>query len=403
MPSFFGWLDYSEKEKRRMLDVISLFEQRDTRDEMGIASIRDSFADQFFPGTSTIMTRARYFLFVPWMYQSLDRKGVPSNEVARRGRNEEIRLIFELLKAPDKEGVIGSRAKEKLQRLPSNIYWQGLKTLGILSFPGPQDEFHRRFEWLRQEAARKVKHDDECGNEQLPTVWHDGLPPHPPRFPERASFDLGLTEAHYLKERVLTKVPGSLLAFFLAHAEPFEPVSFVWQHPDFARLPDGLKERVEHARLFSECMHGAVVIYNLMLAELSENGDWVEEQKSALKRWSTGLEARSSVFAQWDRKRFWEIAYEGNPRIPGGTKLFVDGWLKLLEGVDQPASLAKRPSVRQRIEEREVTLKRDLARLKNRRTLELWSGELPPAQLDYRWRIAQQILGDIYAGIARRN
>lgn len=35
MGVFFGWLDYSEKEKRRMLNVIRLFEQRDTRDEMG--------------------------------------------------------------------------------------------------------------------------------------------------------------------------------------------------------------------------------------------------------------------------------------------------------------------------------------------------------------------------------
>lgn len=169
-----------------MLDVISLFEQRDTRDEMGIASIRDSFADQFFPGTSTIQTRARYFLFVPWMYQALDRKGTAAAEVPRKAKNEEIRLIFELLKADNTEGVIGRRSKEKLQRLPSNIYWQGLKVLGILNFPGPQEEFHRKFEWLRVESNKKLKHDDECGHEQLPTVWHDGLPAHPPRFQRRS-------------------------------------------------------------------------------------------------------------------------------------------------------------------------------------------------------------------------
>jgi hypothetical protein len=386
-----------------MLDVISLFEQRDTRDEMGIASIRDSFADQFFPGTSTIQTRARYFLFVPWMYQALDRKGIPAAEVVRKAKNEEIRLIFELLKADDTEGVIGRRSKEKLQRLPSNIYWQGLKVLGILNFPGPQEEFHRQFAWLREESNKRLKHDDECGNEQMPTVWHDGLPAHPPRFPEKATLDLEPVEAQYLKERVLTRIPESLLAFFLAHAEPCDRVSFIWEHPDFGRLPSDLKEQVDHARLFSECMHGAVIIYNLMLAEQTGNREWKEVQLTALRDWNDVMESQSGAFARWDRDRFWTIAYEGNPRIPGGTKLFVDTWIDLLAGVDQPASLAEMTAVRQRLADREVTLKRDLARLKNRRTLELWSGERPPGQLDFRWAIAQQMLGDIYTGIDGRN
>lgn len=40
-----------------------------TLDELGIGSIRDTFSDELFPGTSTIQTRARYFLFVPWIMQ----------------------------------------------------------------------------------------------------------------------------------------------------------------------------------------------------------------------------------------------------------------------------------------------------------------------------------------------
>jgi hypothetical protein len=62
--SEFVWLDYSERERRKMLDIVDLFREHDTRDELGIGSVRDTFADLFFPGTSTIMTRARYFLLV---------------------------------------------------------------------------------------------------------------------------------------------------------------------------------------------------------------------------------------------------------------------------------------------------------------------------------------------------
>ena len=74
MMSAFVWLDYSERERRKMLDVVDLFREHDTRDELGVGSVRDAFADMLFPGTSTIMTRARYFLLVPWTYQRLLRR-----------------------------------------------------------------------------------------------------------------------------------------------------------------------------------------------------------------------------------------------------------------------------------------------------------------------------------------
>ena len=78
--SAFFWLDYSERERRKMLDVVDLFREHDTRDELGIGSVRDAFADMLFPGTSTIMTRARYFLLVPWAYQRLER---PARQIGR--------------------------------------------------------------------------------------------------------------------------------------------------------------------------------------------------------------------------------------------------------------------------------------------------------------------------------
>ena len=58
MPSSLSWLDFSEVERRKMIEIVSLFKGRDKRDELGLASIRDSFADLLFPGTSTLQTRA---------------------------------------------------------------------------------------------------------------------------------------------------------------------------------------------------------------------------------------------------------------------------------------------------------------------------------------------------------
>ncbi|GAF88754.1 unnamed protein product, partial [marine sediment metagenome] len=69
-----------------MVEVISLFKQRDTRDEMGLAQIRDIFAEIFFPGTTTIQTRARYFLFVPWLYRYHEVRKTPSSKFGERMR-----------------------------------------------------------------------------------------------------------------------------------------------------------------------------------------------------------------------------------------------------------------------------------------------------------------------------
>jgi len=63
--STIAWIDHSEKQRRQILEAIDLFREKDTRDELGVAGIRDAFSDMLFPGTGARQTRARYFFFVP--------------------------------------------------------------------------------------------------------------------------------------------------------------------------------------------------------------------------------------------------------------------------------------------------------------------------------------------------
>lgn len=63
--STVAWLDTSADEQRRVRDLIALFEETESRDELGIDQIRDVLSDVLFPGTSVLQTRARYFLLVP--------------------------------------------------------------------------------------------------------------------------------------------------------------------------------------------------------------------------------------------------------------------------------------------------------------------------------------------------
>jgi hypothetical protein len=145
MASTFSWLDSSERDRKRALDVIDLFEVRDTRDELGMGSTRDAWADLLVPATSTIQTRARYFLFVPWIYQRLAERKVSPEKVARKAHQAEINLIS-AIKSTDAGAVpIGALAGKGLQRLPSSIYWNGMRKLRILLSNGSIEQFHRSF------------------------------------------------------------------------------------------------------------------------------------------------------------------------------------------------------------------------------------------------------------------
>jgi Family of unknown function (DUF6361) len=66
--SSLAWIDFDEAERQRAQRIMALFEERESRDELGLGAIRDSIADHLFPGTSTIQTRLRYMLFIPWLF-----------------------------------------------------------------------------------------------------------------------------------------------------------------------------------------------------------------------------------------------------------------------------------------------------------------------------------------------
>src|SRR5215831_9107530 len=172
MTSTFAWLDHSEEQRRQILDVIELFREKNTIDELGLGTIRDAFADLLFPGTSAPQTRARYFLFIPWIYLRLERQRVSSAEIARRARRVELDLIERLLAAGESDGVIGRLARRALQRLPSNIYWSGLRRLGICQFAGSQDSYHQSLDHFYRASRNPLKNDDGELVAGLGSNWH---------------------------------------------------------------------------------------------------------------------------------------------------------------------------------------------------------------------------------------
>jgi hypothetical protein len=402
MPSTFTWLDYSERERRKMLDVIHLFDEKGTRDELGIGAVRDSFADLFFPGTTTIQTRAKYFLFVPWIHLDLERRKIPSSQFAAQARGQEVALIDALAKSDDREGTIGIDARASLKRLPSNVYWQGMGAWGIRHFPGSQDQYHRSIDAFYLSSIRSLRTDDgDLAEGHSARNWHATIPHIPKDFPKTATFSLDFDEALYLRERIWSRVPHSLLAFLVDRGVMTEPVEFPWEHAQYGDFPLLIKEQLAHARNFSEAIHGAALLYNLMLAEKAVTAELTEDYRKQLEEWAIRMNERKTAFISWDRQKFWSIVEASGQRVAPPTKLFINSWLDTAICSAKGETVTDNEKVRRLIHERERALKNSLARLDNQRALELWTGAAGSAQLNYRWPVTQRIISDILKGLAK--
>lgn len=376
-----------------------MFRDKDTRDELGMSGIRDTFSGMLFPGTGALQTRARYFFFIPWMYRAFEAARVPSSEIARKVRSFEIALIDRLAEAEDHAGTIGIEARATLQRVPSSIYWNGLKVLRICLFPGSQAEYQRNLD--RQFAAgAPARNDDGEVVGRTTRAWHAGLPAAPTSFSGKASFALTVPEARYLSGRVIENHRRSLFAFMLDSGYVDADALFAWEHPGAQGLPDALQRHVSHARCISEAMNGAAILYNLYLAELDPRRDEVISACTDLfEGWAELIGKRSKELSNWDRADFWKLLLEREYVPSTATKMFVDEWCRRVLSGDLPA-LRTTAGTRDLIFSREAQIKGPLARSTNRQSRGMWRGDAGLGRLDFRWSSARVILRDIATGLA---
>lgn len=396
MPSHVSWIDYDRHERDRMTRMLALFSQKEARDELGVGAIRDSIADQLFPGTSTIQTRVRYMLFVPWVYQELERGRVPTADVARKARRAETELMVPLLDEQE-SGVLGRVARGDLKRLPSAVYWAGLQSWGICLFEGSQDQYHCAFDRLHAQRANLRRRDDADLHGSLALTWHPGLPEPPQEFPQNLSFALSAAEAIYLRDRICERHPKSLLAWLGRSGLDVPEVDAPWLHPHRADFEEDQRELLQHGKVFSETMHGAALLYNLQLAELRRSDELVQEHRDSLTAWLDDRRANHEELRAWDLLRFWHLTMNHGHNITERTRRFVESWVEIARGL--PADLATVTPARTLVRNRERSLKGTRSRFDNARALDQWRGYAGLLRLTYRWNNASRFLRDLNAGL----
>jgi hypothetical protein len=398
MPSLLGWIDYDDRHHESMKRVLAFFRERESRDELGLGSIRDSIADKLFPGTSTLQTRLRYMLFVPWIYQRLESQRVAAAEVARKARKTELALIEPLL-ADSPDGVIGRIARENLKTLPSSIYWAGLASWGILRFTGSQSDYHRAFDRITERRSNGRRRQDLDVADEAVVTWHGGVTSPPPDFPETASFALLRREAEYLRDRLREEHPTSLLACLAQEGWPVPDEPYIWQHPRFGSFRNEHKELVHHARVFAEVMHGAAVLYNLELARERDDTELSKEFQETLEEWTDTMRTLQTHIRSFELEHFWTLIPTIERSIPYSTRAFVAQWFDVALAASLGASDSS--ASRRMVRERERSLKKTQSRFDNRVALAQWAGSSGLMMLNYRWRNASTLLQDLRDGLTR--
>ncbi|WP_437899246.1 DUF6361 family protein [Sorangium sp. So ce124] len=212
--SIAGWIDISPAALRKLRAELEL-RDKSVLDEMGVGAIHTGYADLFFPGTSVLHTRARYLLFVPWIYL-----GLAGNPRARAERVRELKekteqwLTGRLRTHTEEndEGIIGGRVYPAPPAQPPDfVYWSALREYRL--YEGiPRAQLLARWDRARV-IQRKDVHTREDRVDQQPLGLFD-VPPLPAWWMQEdadVSFQLAPHEAEFLRDRLAQRRPPCLL------------------------------------------------------------------------------------------------------------------------------------------------------------------------------------------------
>jgi len=375
--SSISWLDADEAAREQVGRLIAATTEVDggTLDQLGLGAIRDFCSDHLFPGTSTLWSRARYLVLVPWCYQGSDPAGAQ-----RKLRRALIARAEERGRGSDR-GIIG--AQKDVDRLPDEVVWNGLAIWGI-----------RLAEVTRPAAAAAWSRTSEAQRGETSLIWHPRLPVRPTNFPKHERIGLEPSEASFLAGLLTDPVVNPRDRYAAGRQASRLPLmldedldAWDWRNVPVAASPE-LGQHVRDAACFADLAWSARALYALMVAkradaDLERHRDQLEAAESRVRFDSTGR-----ALAAWDLDRFAAGVKRERPNADRGLT-FLRVWRDLV--LRTGGSLERSDDACERIIDREGRVKRSRARL---------TGEQPDpvaAASPYVFRadVARSIVADI--------
>lgn len=286
-----GFIDFSKKERDSILATLKLLGVQGALDELGIGVIRDAYADLLFPGISTIQTRAKYFVLIPYLFYSANKKKFTNaREVHNWIKKSEDKLVEILVRNSDVQetGIIGSNALKQnrtVKMKPSDIYWNGLRIFEILRNNKMSFSSACNITYLssKRKAEIEIKtdgesFDDKSAKEKEMVLFSPIIPDYD--FEKKASIKLTKKEAEFLADKIYSGImtKDTLLAFLINN----KIICNSFLDIPISILPPPIKRDYSLARDFSDFIIGAHIRYNVIFSEYEDEvmmNNWNEWKK----------------------------------------------------------------------------------------------------------------------------
>jgi hypothetical protein len=301
------------------------------------------------------------------------------------------------------KGNIGRRAAADLNRWPATIYWNGLRSLGILQRPFSEGRYYSH---LVRHSSQTWTSEDGILHEEGGHCWDERCPNVPLSRPSKKStngrrltFELTRREAEYLRRRFET-VNGyneSLMKCRLEAEADHDP-----KDPWDVRASGVLGRRLRHAERLSSIGMGLLLVYTHRMHRVRRESEQSDEVWNCYLEWQ---ETAKRSLRTWDVAQFRSLLLAS-----GFTKARSD--TDFLEHVRDvvcgPKGRSLQP-ISDVVQARELTRRSAKCRLcghpDHRRYLKQWRApkELSGAYVfPYRHHIGTTVVREIREGLQRR-
>lgn len=309
--SQLGWIDFSPDGRNKVSNVLALLSEPGTLDELGIGQIRDAYSDVLFPGISTIQTRAKYFITVPRILR--DYQELPAAKKRRykglqdylKERENEVAKILTQVHGESAYGIIGRTRIDSggVDRRPSVIYWNGLRTFGILKTSLSLADYCRQLDKAGTHSELETAELDE-GSDDADALKNANLV----RLPDRnqswmtvevLNLALSKKEAEFLKEILIATpaithtVPAQLFkhgitakALEIVGAGNVESIELLTEMlVNNNKVDQQCRNAIQLANEFSLAMEGPHIRYNVLLAKRNGFDSRLKQYEDMYSQW----------------------------------------------------------------------------------------------------------------------
>lgn len=406
-----GYITFNSEERQRVMKVLQMVRDQNAIDELGLGRIRDAFANEMFPGMSTLQRRAKYFAVLPSLYHEATKVNYRNpQEVRKQIIHWEIRLTEMLINGcgiSDEKmtGITGSSTLEAAKRDetkyvkydPTYIYQNGMRLYGMIRGNVSLEKLIFDQSVLRKKYPERYTNLDTSSDAEeqfgIKQVFVTCGEAYDFENGDKLPIQLTYKEAAFLKNHIETShnSKDSLLAYLLKNEIDVKPyfADFEKTKSIMDNLPEHFQRQYKLALHFSNWAKYMHLRYRYLFAlgngNIEDKNSWEGQMKNLLDDHNEILDK------QW---MYEVLQYVDNLVLEPTVKQFcMEAAILLYEN--------KQKELDELIKKREKRIKGKRHKIDNPKYINYSMGN--PSTMSFRWNeIVHQVITDIRNGYGKK-